>query len=194
MTGLDKIIGQIKGESDAAAAKVLEQAKAEADKIHSEAIADAKRECAKIEHDSVAAVADRLARARSAADLQKRKTILAKKQSLIGEVIEKAKQSLGILEDAQYFEFLLKLAVQSAWDKNGEILFSQKDISRLPADFADKLRNALGDKLVISKETRNIDGGFVLVYGGVEENCSLTALFDSAHERLQDKVQELLFS
>lgn len=197
MTGLDKIIGRIKGESDAAAAQVLEKAKAEADKILGEAKVEAARECVKIEHDSAAAVADRLARAKSAADLQKRKTILAKKQSLIGEVIEKAKQSLETLPDAEYFDFILKLAARAAWAEEGKILFSKKDLDRLPDGFEEKLAaaaEARGGKLAVSKETRTIDGGFVLVYGGVEENCSLTALFESAHENLQDKVQELLFS
>ena len=197
MTGLEKIIGQIKGESDAAAAQVLSKAHAEADKILGEAKAEAERECVKIEHDSAAAVADRLARAKSAADLQKRKTILAKKQSLIGEVIDKAKQSLETLPDEEYFDFILKLAAQSAWAEEGKILFSQKDLGRMPAGFEEKLAGAAaakGGKLTVSKETRTIGGGFVLVYGGVEENCSLTALVESARENLQDKVQELLFS
>lgn len=197
MTGLEKIIGQIKGESDAAAAQVLGKAKAEADGILSEAKVEAERECARIEHDSAAAVADRLARAKSAADLQKRKTILAKKQSLIGEVIEKAKHQLENLPDGEYFDFILKLAAQSVWAEEGKILFSQKDLSRLPAGFEEALNQAAsakGGKLTVSRETRTIDGGFVLVYGGVEENCSLTALFESARENLQDKVQELLFS
>ena len=50
-----------------------------------------------------------------------------------------------------------------------------------------------GAALTVSSETRDIDGGFVLTYGGIEENCSFDALFDSAHEMLQDKVQEILF-
>ena len=34
----------------------------------------------------------------------------------------------------------------------------------------------------------------VVSYGGIEENCSIEALFYAARERLQDRVQELLFS
>ena len=66
-------------------------------------------------------------------------------------------------------------------------------------NFADTLNAALvaggkeGAALTVSSETRDIDGGFVLTYGGIEENCSFDALFDSAHEMLQDKVQEILF-
>lgn len=70
-------------------------------------------------------------------------------------------------------------------------------MERLPEGFEDRLNAALKDKgavLRISGDTRDIDGGFVLTYGGIEENCSIDALFDAAHEVLQDKVQEILFS
>lgn len=197
MTGLDKIIGQIKSESDAAAAQTTAKARAKADQILEEARAQAKAECARIEQASAADVADRLSRSRSAADLQKRRTILAEKQRLISGIIEKAKQSLGTLPDGEYFDIIVRMAKRSALPEEGTILFSAKDRARLPEGFEAVLNSAIqdkGGKLVVSSETRNIDGGFVLAYGGVEENCSFTALFDSAHEFLQDKVQELLFS
>lgn len=198
MTGLEKIIGQIKSESDAAAAETIAKARAEADQILAEAREQAEAECVKIAQASKAEVADCLSRAGSAADLRKRKTILAEKQRLIGEVIEKAKQSLGTLPDSEYFDVIVKMAERFALPQDGQILFSAKDLPRLPQGFEATLNAAIqakqGGNLVVSKETRNIDGGFVLVYGGVEENCSFTALFDSAHEFLQDKVQELLFT
>lgn len=197
MTGLEKIIGQIKSESNSACEKILAKARDEADQILSEAEIQAKEECARIEHSSENAVADRLNRARSAVDLQKRKTILTEKQKLIREVIDKAKQSLDTLSDAEYFGIIVRMAERFALAKDGEILFSPRDLARLPEGFADTLNKAVGAKgatLSISDQTRKIDGGFVLAYGGVEENCSFGALFDSAREMLQDKVQELLFS
>ena len=39
-----------------------------------------------------------------------------------------------------------------------------------------------------------MDGGFILCYGGIEENCSFDAIFDSAREHLQDAVQRILFA
>ncbi len=92
---------------------------------------------------------------------------------------------------------ILKLAVKSAQSGEGEILFSAKDLARLPQGFEEKLNAALkgrGAALRISGDARDIDAGFVLTYGGIEENCSIDALFDSAHELLQDKAQEILFS
>ena len=76
----------------------------------------------------------------------------------------------------------------------GEIYFSAADLARLPADFDSRLEKAAKGALQRSSETRPIDGGFVLTYGGVEENCSIEALFYAAREELQDKVHALLFS
>ena len=92
---------------------------------------------------------------------------------------------------------LLKLAVKSAQTGEGELLFSAKDLARLPEGFEEQINAALKDKgavLHVSAGSRDIDAGFVLTYGGIEENCSFDAIFDSARETLQDKAQELLFS
>lgn len=197
MAGLDKIISQIKEESQEAAARTIAAARAQADEILAAARKEAESECADIERRSRQSVANILERGRSAADLKKRGSILAEKQQLIGETIAKAKAELKGMETDAYFEMILKLAVKSAQPGKGDLLLSEKDLARLPEGFEDKLNAALKDKgaaLHISKDTRDIDGGFVLTYGGIEENCSIDALFDSAHETLQDKVQEILFS
>ena len=36
---------------------------------------------------------------------------------------------------------------------------------------------------MISEEARKIDGGFILVYGGIEENCTIKAVFDDEKRR-----------
>jgi len=73
--------------------------------------------------------------------------------------------------------------------------FSYQEIDN-PADFETKL-NAIavskGGKLTVSKETRPIDGGFILLYEGIDQNCSITSLFETNIEAVQDKVQKLLF-
>ena len=195
MAGLDKIISQIKEESQKAAERTRAEARSKADEILAQARADAERECVDIERRSKQAVANILERGRTAAELKKRGAVLAEKQRLIGATIGMAKAELKGLETGAYFDMILKLAVKSA--QTGELLLSKKDLERLPEGFEDRLNAALKDKgavLRISGDTRDIDGGFVLTYGGIEENCSIDALFDAAHEVLQDKVQEILFS
>ena len=74
---------------------------------------------------------------------------------------------------------------------------SGEDLARLPAYFPRKLSEigaAKGGTLVLSEESREIKGGFILAYGGIEENCSFEALFEAEKERLQDIVRAQLFS
>ena len=73
--------------------------------------------------------------------------------------------------------------------ETGEIIFNKKDLERLPKDFG----ATLASNLKVSSEIRNIDGGFILLYGDIEENCSFSALFMAEKENLQDKVRDLLF-
>ncbi len=35
-----------------------------------------------------------------------------------------------------------------------------------------------------------MDGGFLLVYGGIEENCTIRAVFDAGREELSDRVNQ----
>ncbi len=49
-------------------------------------------------------------------------------------------------------------------------------------------------RLSVSSQPREIDGGCVLVYGGVEENLSLSALFAAQQEELRDLACQILFA
>ena len=39
----------------------------------------------------------------------------------------------------------------------------------------------------------NIDNGFILAYGGIEENCTIRAMFHTKQDELSDVVQKILF-
>lgn len=194
MTGLDKILDQIKKESDAAVASRLGEANARADEIKNKAAAEADEECARIEAQGKQRSEDTLARASSAAALFKRKTILAEKQRIIADTFDRAEKTLCSLPDNEYFDMIAKIAVKNALPQEGSIIFSEKDKKRCPVTFEVKLNSMLkGGKLNISDETIETDGGFILSYGGIEENCTFSALIDSARETLSDRVQEILF-
>lgn len=195
MTGLEKIIGEIRREGQMAADDILAVARQEADQIAQAARAQAEAQVQKIRQEAAAQAEDIARRAQSAADLKKRGAVLAAKQQLIAQCIDSARRSLAELDDAAYAALLIKMAAAFAHPEPGEICLRAGDLERLPADFAQKLQAALpaGAALQISGESRDIDGGFVLVYGGIEENCSFQALFDADLEKLQDLVQHSLF-
>lgn len=194
MTGLDKIINQIKLEADQAVSAKLFEANKKAEAIIDEAKAQINEECVDIESAGRQKAEDSLSRASSASALYKKKTLLAEKQRIISETFDKAEKRLNNLGDAEYFEFIKKIAVKNALPKEGVLLLSAKDIQRLPEGFEAELNSMLKDgSLKVSGEPANIGYGFVLSYGGIEENCTFRALIDSERETLADKVQELLF-
>ncbi len=197
MAGLDKIIGEIHAESDGLIREVLDRAQKEAAQIRSEAEKKAGDSVERIRRESDARLADSKSRAQSAAALTKRQLLLQEKQNLIGEVLEKAKETFLALPEAEYFDALLALLKKNALSEQGEILLNERDRKRLPADFekkAEEAAKAKGGSLRVSEKTREIDGGLILVYEGIEQNCSVDALFETNIEMLQDKIQNILFA
>lgn len=196
MTGLDKIVGEIKSDSAKAVSKIIDRANKEAEKIRADAEKEAADACEKVSREASVRLSASKSAAESAAALKKRRSILEEKQKLIAEVIEEAKQAIYSLPESEYFSKIEKMIKENATADEGTIIFNSKDLSRLPDGFEAKLNTLIADKggkLVISKETRPMDGGFVLVYKGIDRNCSISSLFETNVEALQDKIQSLLF-
>ena len=197
MAGLDKMTRQILEEAKAAADAKIEDATARAEEIISQANEEAARTSESISRKSEAEVANYRERVLSSIDLQKRTKILSAKQELIGEILDKSYESLAGMAADQYFDMLLKLLDKYVLPQEGEIYFSYADLKRMPKGYGaevKKLSEARGGSLKVSEEGRNIENGFVLAYGGIEENCTLRAMFDEKKETLSDKVRELLFA
>ena len=190
MTGLEKIIEHIRQDADIAAKAIITEGETEAAALLEEEKAELIRLQQTNDEKRKAEVELLVNRGQSAAKLLRRKMLLEAKQQIISDVIEDAKSTLHHLPESDYFALILKMVKKNALQKSGEILFSEKDQKRLPAEFGDTLKPFA---LTVSKETRNIDGGFVLLYGDIEENCSFDALILTARESLQDKVRDLLF-
>jgi V/A-type H+-transporting ATPase subunit E len=197
MTGLEKILKVIEDDANAHSGEIIRKAQNEADEIIKAAKQEADRKCSEMTVKSDTDVQAVLSRAESAAVLQEKKKLLDAKQQIISNVISKARNSLAGLSDSEYIDIILKMVKKYAHNKEGMILFSQTDKKRMPVDISSMLSVALAGKpgaaLVISESTAPIDGGFVLKYGDIEENCSFDALFSSAKEELSDQVNAILF-
>ena len=190
MNGLDKIIAGIaqdaksaaeqkRGEAQAAASRALDRAREEAKAIEAEAAQRAELEYKRI-----------VARAHSTGEITKKSVLLREKQRIIDDILNDAHVKLAGLDDREYFAFMTRLLEKYAAEGKGEVLLSPRDRARVTAEF----RFAAEQKgLEISEETREIDGGFVLSYGSIEENCSIGALMESERDRLHDVVKGFLF-
>ena len=196
MTGLEKITNQILEDAKTSAAAVLEAAQKEAGEI----LEEAKKACEAIEAEADEKNAllreNYDGRVKSSVEQQRRTAILRAKQETIAQVIAEAQKTLRTADTESYFRTMEKILKAYALAENGEIYFSARDMARMPQDFEKKIAaaaEAKGGSLVLKKEPKAIEDGFILVYGGIEENCTLKALFDAKKDELQDKVNEILF-
>jgi V/A-type H+-transporting ATPase subunit E len=197
MTGLEKIIEDIRKESEESVGAVMKEAEEKTAGIRAEAKAEAEKTALSIRREASVRTEDMKKRTESAAELSRRKAILTAKQELISDAIAKALSKAEAMPDEQYFATVISMAARAAHpEEAGEICFCGKDLKRLPAGFSEKLNAALpeGSSLSVSKEAARISSGFLLKYGGVEENCSFDAVFAAKREELQDKVRGILFS
>lgn len=196
MTGLEKIVASIREEALCEAKSIVEKAKADAAGMLADEKAKSDVQCAQIE-DSAKRQAEDIERAGiSALELQRRRKLLEAKQELLTQTMEQALSELYVLPDEAYFDMLLKMAGAFAEAQNGQLLLSQKDIARCPKDFEERLNRQLpkGVTLGVSQASSPIDGGFILKYGDIEQNCTFRAVFNARWDELTDKAREILFS
>ena len=197
MTGLDKIISQILEDAGKEAQEISEKAKSEAEAVLAEAKAGCKKIAAENDEKLAGEATSYMERIKSSAELKKRQAVLLAKQQVITEMLEQAYEALLKKEGEEYFALIGKMLDKYMLAQDGAICFSKRDLDRMPKSFAEKIdasAKAKGGKLVISEEARKIDGGFILVYGGIEENCTIKAVFDAKREELADVVKGQLFS
>ena len=195
MTGLENILAEIQASAEEAAAQNRREAEKEAAAILEKARAQGKEEAARLDAETKALVEKIADRARSAAALERRRAVLEAKQEVIGEMIDAARESLYTLREEDYFTLLQAMIEKYALPGEGELILSEKDAARLPRGFLKKVNASLkGGSLTLSEEKRYLDGGFLLRYGGIEENCTFDSLFDAAREQLQDDVHKMLFA
>lgn len=196
MTGLEKIVKEIEDEARSEAAVVVDNAKAKAAEILETAKTNAAEERAKIEAATKQEVADIEQGRESSKALQRRQRTLQTKQTVLDETLGMALDELYKLPDEQYFGLMAKLAAGSAQAGEGVVFMNEKDLARLPASFENQLNAGLGGgkTLKVSKETMPLDGGFVLKYGDIEENCSFAAIFSARRDEFSDKIRDILFA
>lgn len=196
MRGIEKIAAQIIGEAEEKKAAIYEEIQHKIDELNAKTDEEIKAELERINDDTLREEGTLEELAGLAAQQKRRQAALSAKQEVIGEIINEAYERLLNLEDEKYFAVIKKMLEDNVLSEKGEIIFSARDRQRMPKDFEDVIKNVAFEKgggLVMSDEIRSIDGGFVLVYGGIEENCTFKAMLEASREELHDMVNGKLF-
>lgn len=196
MSGLDKMTQQILQEAQEQADQLLIDAKEDAQK----AVEQARQECEVWEQKAHVSLEKELdefrARAASSRDLERRRAILEAKQEIIAEMIEKTCERMRQAGVEEYFETLKRMFEKFCHGEDGQMYLSAQDLARVPQEFRDlvaKIAAEKGGSIELQDVPGRIPDGFLLVYGGIEENCTFEAVIESDRSRLQDQVNTMLW-
>ncbi len=118
--------------------------------------------------------------------LELRKDILSAKQKVIDNAFEQAFEKMKSMPANEYESFLEKLMKQSA-SGNEEVICKKDDKSLM-----EKVIKKVGKGLKLSKENRDISGGFILLKDRVETVVSFETLFDAKRHELEQEIGKLL--
>lgn len=193
MSGMEKIVQTIRQEAEEKAAEILRQSHERV--TETERAAAAKREewerrmtdQVKAERESV------LARNESENRRMRKEALLKARSGLLESVIAQAKERIETLPDAEYFALMQRLFERNAQRGDGRLYFAKSDYDRIPEGFIEKLNGSLsGGSVELAGSTDKIAHGFVIVYGKIEQNCSIDSIFESEHSRIVDAANACL--
>ena len=196
MSGTEKILQHIAEQAGQEVQEILNKAQTEAKRLEAQAQAARQEEMDEVRQQGERLLEAARERAQVAAVTYTRRTLLAARGGLVKEALDKAWESILAMPDTEYFDFLYTQLDKQNLAREGVLLLNAKDLARRPADFEKKIGAAAEKqkgKLSLSEKAAEIEGGFILSYGGIEENCSLEALFESEADVLKDAVRAVLF-
>lgn len=186
---LEKIIERIDEEFSLEIGKI----KKETQERVSEILKDAKGKAASIKEEILRAASFEAQRRRdhilTMANLEARRTVLQEKECLIEEAYRKALAKLRRLGKRPYQELIKKMLLKVAKSEPGEVIISKEDKKRITPSFL----KSINKDLKISKEDREISGGFILKREKIEVNNSFESLFRSKREELELRLVRILF-
>lgn len=176
----DERISQIGAETDEKCAQIMAQAKLDADKISAE-IAD--RAQSKVKQMQAAS--------KSRCDLETRNAFLKRRREEIDKTYSEILNKMKNLPDEDYFELIYTFAKKLS-GMSGVVLLNEKDMNRLPKDFLARLEEC-GVKAELSKTPFDIESGFILKCGDIEENMDFSAILSEKRDIIEDFINQELF-
>lgn len=176
----DERISQIGAETDEKCAQIMAQAKLDADKISAE-IAD--RSQSKVKQMQAAS--------KSRCDLETRNAFLKRRREEIDKTYSEILNKMKNLPDEDYFELIYTFA-KKLNGMSGVVLLNEKDMNRLPKDFLARLEEC-GVKAELSKTPGDIESGFILKCGDIEENMDFSAILSEKRDAIEDFINQELF-
>lgn len=195
MNGIDKLTQQITADAQAEIDAITAEAQAKADAITADYAQRAEKASAERLAKGTEAAAQREERLIAMADMERRKDLLAAKQEMVGKAFDLALDKLCALPEKEYVALLAKLAVTASTTGREQLIFSQRDRTRVGKAVVTAVNETLPNgSLTLSEQTRPMRGGFILSDGDVEVNCSFETLVRLQRNEIAGEVASVLFA
>ena len=194
MKGTEKIIAHIQADAQAQVDAILAQAEQQCAAIQNEYSKKAGELYAEKIRTGVKAVQDQADSQERIAQMEAKKSVLALKQEMVSKSFDKAAEKLLALPEAQYVDFLAKLAAKASVTGDEELIFNAKDRETVGAAVVKAANEKLDHgKLSLSAETRDFTGGVILRRGNVEANCTVELLVELCRGEMSSQLAAVLF-
>ena len=191
MTNDNKLLDYIVQSGLLQAKQIVEQAEKNAQSVISEARKKAEDDLAQIDKQTLLTAQNMKKAASSNASLISSNAVLKAKREEIDRTVKGVCEYILSLGDEEYFELLYSLAKRLGGGE-GELFLNEKDLSRLPLDFEQRMKDA-GIEASVNKAPENIVGGFILRSGAIEMNCAVDAVIEEMRSQLEDYINASLF-
>ena len=195
MRGTEKILASIRTDAQSRADAILAEAQEQAAQIRAAYDKQAAEVYAEKLRAGTKLCQDALDSERRIAQMEAKKGVLAVKQEMVEESFALAAKELTRLPEAQYVDFLARLAVQAAVTGTEEIVLNARDRKAVGAAVV-KAANARrpGSRFTLSERTGSFDGGLILSRGSIEANCTLELLVDLVRGDMAVEIADTLFA
>lgn len=195
MEGIQRIKERILEGAQQEADKKIKDAEKKAQEILEKARKDAENRKKKLLEKAARDAEDIKAKMISMAELDMKKNLLATKQDMVDKAFRQALERLKNMDTEKYEEILTRMILKAVETGEEEIIFSKHDLRRLPKDFITKLNNLRERKLnlKLSRESRDIEGGFILKSRGVETNNSFESIMRMERDNIESRIAGILF-
>ena len=192
MNGLEEILLKIEQDGNARAEEIIKAAKLGAEEKKEHAKKEAELDAAKIISEAEKKAEIISESGKSGAEAYIKRAVLSAKSEIIDSAVTYAQNE--IINSDKYFDMLFMLIIKNAHNEQGILQLNERDKKNMPKDFLQKVNAALpeGGSLTVSEKTSDINGGCIIAYGGIEENCAVSELIAEKSDIIKDKLYQII--
>lgn len=185
MSGIDNIIKKISKDAELKADQIILQAEEKARSDRQSLIEKANREKDALVSDAELSASRLKAQIIAGKNLELRDQKLDAKQKIIEKVFSESLDRLNNMDQGEFENFVAEYC------KNADI--KQGDQIILPNKYVGIDITKINPLLILYNGDRSIEGGFILISGGIEQNNTFSALLDFYKSDLEPEIISKLF-